>query len=131
MFGWSKKKVVVKVKPEPLPEVTVKEVRETCTPDMKRRYHAPLSNDRWMEVEFKTHWRGSKRNATGYLYQSPTQYVFFDIDRLADQVIDATLVAEIRKYCDEMERMDLEWWVNDPSEYIDNNGEKWQRVEKT
>lgn len=128
MFGFRRKKSVDKpvVDQIPLPEVITTDLRDSNSPEMKRRYTVQLTKGRWMEAEFRTQWNG-KRDYSTFVYQSNSKWLLIRFDGIADQVLDPELVPLIEKYKTEMFRLDAEFIEIIPTEYTDKNGTTWLR----
>lgn len=133
MFGWFKNKIQSDPTPEPLPEVTIFTVVDSNCPEMRRKYKAPLTNGRWIEIEFRSRtWAsGIDRDTTAFLYQSRNKWLIFRINAIAENILDPELVPQVEKYVAEMIRLDDAYITSIPKEFVDSKGVKWVREEKT
>ncbi len=136
MFGFRKKQLVVssedapEVSGPPSPEIKIENMNDNDRPEMKRRYTAPLTNGRSVEVTFKTSWSyRAERDSTGILNQPGGKWLLFRIDSIADQILDPELVPLVEKYVKEMIALDKEYMASGPTEYIDKDGVKWTKVQ--
>ncbi len=97
-------------------------------PKFERIYSAELSNGRTIVVKCRTTYDGS-RYKNGELDQPGGRWVLFDPDNVADKIIDPALVPLVQGRCDEISKVDKAFIASKPSEFVDDAGVRWRRVD--
>jgi hypothetical protein len=92
----------------------------------RRRYSKRLDTRAYVEVEAQT-FLGSRR-FDGILEQPNGNQIRFDPARIADKIIDPTLVPLVATFCDQMFALDRAYVKSRPNEFLDSNGIRWRRV---
>jgi hypothetical protein len=70
---------------------------------------------------------GQKREYYTELDQPDGKWVFFDIDRPAEKIIDRDLVPSVIAACKKVRDMDRKFLADGPKEITDAYGHKWTR----
>jgi hypothetical protein len=94
-------------------------------PRFVRTYTAPLSAGRSVKIEFDSYL--SRRATYGWLYQRNGNHLMFEIDKVAEQILDPVLVPEVQEAVIVIKAMDKVFINNRPSSYTDEDGVKWCR----
>jgi hypothetical protein len=102
--------------------VKVTEVPEDM-PQFKRNYVAQVTDDVKITITMKTYSFG--RQSAGELRQSDDKYVWFDPERVADRILDHTLVPLIEERIKAIFSLDKEFMNSNPCQYTDEKGTKW------
>lgn len=98
-------------------------VREDV-PEWGRVYRAKLDNRCQIEV---TIWDFLGRRSGATLTQPNGNSISFDIDRVADKIIDPILVPLVERAVSEIKSLDKQYIHSDRSQFIDENGDEWMR----
>lgn len=106
--------------------ITIMSVREDV-PKFKREYSAALSDGRSIKITIYNLMRGHRSNS-GELTQRDGKWILFDPERIAEKILDPNLVPQIERLVAEIFRLDRDFMHNRPGEYMDENGETWQRL---
>lgn len=96
-------------------------------PTFERRYSARINDQVSMEIKIK--WFIGGTLTSGELTQRNGSWVFFDPERPADKILDREILPTITARCKEIIDIDREWRGSNPSEFTDERGKKWRRVE--
>ncbi len=94
-------------------------------PEFKRVYSKQLDARAKVTVTAKS-FMG--RMMSGELTQPNGRWVLFEPRAVADKILDPALVPLIEAFVSEVERLDHAYMANDPGEFVDEKGTKWQRV---
>jgi len=105
--------------------ITVTEGKNSM-PEFRRIYTAKLDNRAEIKVEMKSYSFG--RSDWSTLTQPNGNYVLFDMDKIAEKIIDPTLVPKVEVACKEIRKLDNEYMATGPQEYRDDKGVTWHRV---
>ncbi len=96
-------------------------------PQFKRNYVAAVTDDVTITITMKTYSYG--RQSAGELRQSDNKYVWFDPERVADRILDHTLVPLIEDRIKAIFTLDREFIKSNPCQFTDEKGTKWCRCE--
>lgn len=94
-------------------------------PEFKRTYTAKLDNRCSIKLEIRTGY--GDRYKSGELTQPDGRYVLFDPERVADKIIDPTLVPLVEDACREILTLDREYVASNPDRFTDEGGHIWVR----
>lgn len=94
-------------------------------PQFKRNYTAAVTNDVKITITMKTYSYG--RSSAGELRQSDDKYVWFDPERVADRILDRSLVPLIEEHIKTIFALDAEYIKSNPCQFTDEKGTKWCR----
>lgn len=97
-------------------------------PEFARTYNTTIGNGFRLEITLKTYTFGSTRSDWSQLHQRNGKYIMFDAHAVADKIIDRELYPLVQAAVDEILRIDREFIDSKPSEFIDDTGAKWKRV---
>lgn len=107
-------------------------------PDYIKSWTAQLSEHRTIKVTstarpwMKDSWDDYALSLefSDELVQSDGKWVFFDCGNIADKIIDARLVEEIRPYCVLLHKTAVDYWKAHsyiPDSFTDSTGTTWRR----
>ena len=105
--------------------IEVKDVRPV-PPEFKREYRKSLSDGRMITITMRS-WLFGGRRSNGELTQANGRWVLFDIDRIADKIIDPQLVPLVEEAVRQIVAIDNEYMKSSPSEFTDSKGQHWVR----
>jgi hypothetical protein len=108
------------------PDIAVKNVRED-RPKFGRAYSARLDERAVCTVVAKNF---CGRSFYGELRQPNGNSMWFDPDRVADRVLDPTLVPLVERFLKEVKRLDQEFMDSRPSLFVDEVGTTWVRQKR-
>lgn len=131
-------------KKAPVPQIPVGTVTESNVtlqgePDFEKSWTAQLSEHRTIKVtSVALPWMGDDFDNYSHsirfsdrLEQANGNWVDFDCNNIADKIIDARLVEEIRPYCASLHATAKDYWKSRhyaPDTFTDSTGAVWQRV---
>lgn len=107
------------------PSIAVKDVPGDI-PKFQRCYSARLDDRAVCTVTAKSYTHGP-RNFMGELKQPNGNALWFDPDRIADRILDPTLVPLVTEFVREVKILDREFMASNPSSYVDDRGNTWVR----
>jgi hypothetical protein len=94
-------------------------------PEFKRVYTIRLDNRATMKITMKTFL--NRIMTSGELTQPNGRWVLFEPERVADKILDPTLVPIIERYVAEIFAIDKPYRAS-VSEFTDDNGTTWRKV---
>lgn len=100
-------------------------------PKFKRTYKAVLTKNAAITVSaYSSYYRsiGEKRYFSGELTQPNGRWVIFDPDRIADKILDPALVPLVEAAVDAAKVLDREFMASNPSSFVDERKDTWQRL---
>jgi hypothetical protein len=97
-------------------------------PEFRREYTSQLDARALCTIEAKSWGSILGRHISGELKQPNGNRVWFEPDRIADKILDPTLVPLVQKFVDEVLAVDKKYIASNPSEFTDKAGDKWHRV---
>jgi hypothetical protein len=120
-WSWGKGKV------ETIDGIETKLVPEE-EPEFKRLYNVKLDERCSMTITARTSSILGRRDFSGELTQPGGRWVLFDPERVADKILDPTLVPLIEARVKEIIALDKRLQGNGPSEFKDDRGTVWVRA---
>ena len=106
--------------------ISISEERET-RPEFKRIYKAVLSPKARITIKARTTMFGD-RSFDGELTQPNGRWVLFDPFRIADKILDPTLVPLVEETCKAIFALDRQYMDPPPQEFVDESGTRWTRA---
>src|SRR5271154_5352658 len=103
--------------------INVESIRSEV-PEFRRVYNARLDARASVKIEIRTSY--GHRSANGELTQPNGRWILFDPDRIADKILDPTLVPLVERYVAEIIELDRQFVKSDPGEFIDVQGATWR-----
>ena len=97
-------------------------------PRWARTYTARLSDRASVEVTATTYSRISGRSFRGELEQPNGNRVWFEVERIADRIIDRELVPLVERAVGEILDLDRQYMRSERDEFTDESGKKWRRT---
>ena len=114
--------VVMQAAPAISPAIAVTDV-PADVPEFKRVYKATLDHRARIEVDIR--WFLGDRWSSGMLVQPDDRRVYFEPRRIADKILDPTLVPLVERACAEIFQLDAEFVASKPSRIVDKKGCVW------
>ena len=96
-------------------------------PQFNRRYTARVNDYVSLKVELRSSYGGSRFDMSE-LDQSNGKWVLFDLSAPADKILDRDILPTVEKLCEEIVAIDAAYIRSAPSEFVDEAGVKWRRV---
>lgn len=107
------------------PKIKIKDVKEDV-PEFKKVYSGVLSNNACIELDVKYCDIYKRRSfGLGTLTQPNGSYVFFDVDRVADKILDPQLVPLINDFIKAVKELDKQYAATAQNSFMDKMGNVW------
>jgi hypothetical protein len=104
-------------------EIQVKNIPNDA-PSFKREYKKALTNGRTITIKMRRGVFGG-RYSNAQIRQENGSWVTFDVERIADKILDRQLVPLVQDAVKEILRMDADFIKSNPSEFVDETGQRW------
>lgn len=104
--------------------------RRANNPEFKREYSTALLDRGTIEITMETSSYSSSRRSSGMLRQKDGAYLFFNPEKVADQIIDPILTPLVQIASNTILAMDKEFMDSKPNTFTDESGAKWCRCEE-
>jgi uncharacterized glyoxalase superfamily protein PhnB len=107
-------------------ELQIDDVAEN-PPEFKRQYNVALTNGFRVQVTLYTTSYGERREYYSKVSQPDGRSMLFDVRRVADKIIDPTLLPFVQTAADQILAFDRAFVESRPNRFTDKSGVVWQR----
>ena len=111
--------------------LVISDTPEREGPRFERVYTLSLPGGRVARAMFYTYYtydsRAARLLSSATLTQEDGRFVTFDTSRIADKILDESLIPFLQEFRERAVEADLSWWEARPSSYTDVRGTRWVR----
>lgn len=114
-----------KAEPIDRASVSISEIPED-PPKFRRDYRKKLDGRASCTISMRSSW--SRRFSFGELTQPDGRWVMFDPERVAEKILDPSLVPLIEEFTKQVFSLDRDFIKSNPSKFADENGLEWHKI---